>query len=446
MSYLSRRVRGALPEIVKRYLREGENLVDRWSPDRLAAYQREALFRILTHAWENNRFYRRKFLEAGTVPTTLALPEEMSRVPVTTKDEIRGQPWVLLSVPRHQVSQVHVSTGTTGGDQIYIPHTWEDLHVRNLAPAMRRLVPVWTDDVVINALPYEMSSAGLAFHRAFQKGCGALVVPTGKGGYYSTPERTLRAAVDLGATILITTPSYAVLLAEIAQQEKIALAEIPLRFLWLTGEGCSPAFRERVEALWGHPAYFYYGSLEAGPIGIECPQKSGYHVAGGHVYVEIIEPGTERALAPGETGEIVVTELTRLASPLIRYRTGDLGFLDDFPCACGVPLWKLHLRGRAGDQVEIGGVDYSPYHLEEFLMRIPEVGNWYQFLPKPDRLCVRAEPALGVTPTETIRRAIESRLEYETGIFVEVQFVTRLPRSGGKTARVIQEEPGPSPG
>ncbi len=446
MSYLSRRVRAPLPPIVEHYLGDGDNLADRWPPDRLAAYQGEALFRILTHAWEHNQFYRKKFFEADIDPTALAMPDDLSRVPLTTKEEIRGQPWVLLSVPRHQISQIHVSTGTTGGDQIYIPHTWEDLYIRNLGPAMRRLVPVGMDDVVINALPYEMSSAGLAFHRTFQKGCGALVVPTGKGGYYSTPERTLRAAADLGATILITTPPYAVLLAEVAEEEKVALAEIPIRFLWLTGEGCSPAFRERVEALWGHPAYFYYGSLEAGPIGIECPEKNGYHLAGGHVYVEIVEPGPARSLAPGEIGEIVVTELTRWASPLIRYRTGDLGFLDDLPCACGVLLWKLHLRGRQGDQVRVGGVAYSPYYLEEFLMRIPEVGNWYQFLPTPARLCIRAEPALGVTPTETIRRAIESRLEYEIGISVEVQFVARLPRSGGKTVRVIREEPASNPG
>lgn len=445
MSYLGRKVHAPLPEITQQYFPDGENLVDRWSPDRLAAYHRRALVRILSHAWQRNQFYRKKFLEAGILPLTLAVPDELHRIPLTSKEEIRGQPWVLLAVPRHQVSQVHVSTGTTGGDQIYIPHTWEDLYVGNLAPAMRRLVPVGIDDVVVNALPYEMSSAGLAFHRTFQKGCGALVVPAGKGGYYSTPERTLRAASDLGATILITTPSYAVLLAEVAQQEKIALAGIPLRFLWLTGEGCSPAFRERVEALWGHPAYFYYGSLEAGPIGIECPARSGYHLAGGHVYVEIIEPGTTRALAPGETGEIVVTELTRLASPLIRYRTGDFGYLDDVPCPCGVPLWKLHLRGREEDQIWINGVAYSPYYLEEFLMRSPEVGNWYQFFPESDRLSIRAEPARGVAPTDAIRRAIESRLGYETGIPIQVQFVAQLPRSGGKTLRVIRQ-PGPDVG
>lgn len=446
MSYLGRRLHAPLPEIVREYLREGENLVDRWPPERLAGYHRQALFRILTHAWEHNRFYRRKFLEAGIVPAALALPEDLHRVPLTSKEEIRGQPWVLLSVPRHQVSQIHVSTGTTGGDQIYIPHTWEDLYVRNLAPAMRRLVPVGIDDVVINALPYEMSSAGLAFHRTFQKGCGALVMPAGKGGYYSTPERTLRAARDLGATILITTPSYAVLLAEVAQEEKIVLAEIPLRFLWLTGEGCSPAFRERIEALWGHPAYFYYGSLEAGPIGIECVARGGYHLAAGHVYVEIVDPDTARPLAPGETGEIVITELTRLASPVIRYRTGDFGYLDDAPCACGVPLWKLSLRGRVDDQIRVNGVAHSPYYLEEFLMRSPEVGNWYQFLPKSDRISIRVEPAPGVTPSEAIRQAIESRLEYETGIPVEVQFVSQVPRSGGKTLRVIHEHPDPDRG
>ncbi|MFQ5896817.1 MAG: phenylacetate--CoA ligase family protein [Candidatus Methylomirabilia bacterium] len=445
MSYLSRKLDAPLPEITGRYFREGDNLVDRWPPHRMAAYQREALFTILIHAWEHNRFYRRKFRQAGIHPAALAVPEELSRLPLTSKEEIRGQPWILLAVPRHQVSQIHVSTGTTGGEEIYVPHTWEDLYVRNLGPAMRRLVPVGIDDVVINALPYEMSSAGLAFHRTFQKGCGALVVPAGKGGYYSTPERTLLAARDLGATILITTPSYAILLAEVAQDEKIVLAEIPLRFLWLTGEGCSPAFRQRVEALWGHPAHLYYGSLEAGPIGIECPARNGYHLASGHVYVEVIDPETLRGLPPGETGELVVTELTRLASPLIRYRTGDFGFLDSVPCPCGISLWKLHLRGRSEDQIQIADGQFSPYYLEEFLMQIPEVGNWYQFVTKPDRLCVRTELAPGVAPTETVRRTIESRLEYAIGVSVEAELVARLPRTGGKTTRVIRQEPSSLP-
>lgn len=439
MSYLSRSYKQPLPAIVKRYFANGDEHVDTWPEERLNQYQKDALQRILTHAWEKSRFYRDKFDAAGVNPSTLNVPEELHRVPFTTKDELRGKPWVLLSVPRHAVSQIHVSTGTTGGEEIYIPHTWDDLHVNNMSPAMRKLIPVTSEDVVINALPYEMSSSGLAFHRTFQKSYGALVVPAGKGGYYSTPERTLRAAYDLKGTVLVTTPTYAVLMAEAARREQINLADIPLRFMWLTGEGCSPAFRERVEAIWGHPAYFYYGSLELGPIGIECEKRNGYHIAGGHVHVEIIDPATGASAAPGEIGEIVVTELTRMASPLIRYKTGDLGYIEEAPCPCGIPLRRVVMRGRMGDQVKVGDQSFGPYYLEHFLMQIPEVGNWYQFLPKQDRLQIKVEPAEGVSPSPNLNKAVESQFEYATGLKAEVQFVDRIPRSGGKTLRVIYE-------
>jgi phenylacetate-CoA ligase len=239
--------------------------------------------------------------------------------------------------------------------------------------------------------------------------------------------------------VLVTTPTYAVLMAEAAKREEIHLADIPLRFMWLTGEGCSPAFRERVEAIWGHPAYFYYGSLELGPIGIECEQRNGYHIAGGHVYVEVVSPATGLASAPGEIGEIVVTELTRMASPLIRYKTGDLGYIEEAPCPCGIPLRRVVMRGRAGDQVEIGEQSFGPYYLEQFLMQIPEVGNWYQFLPKRDRLLIKVEPADGVAASPRLGKAVESQFEYATGLKAEVQFVEKMPRSGGKTLRVIYE-------
>lgn len=437
MSFLSRNYGRPLPELVKKYFSSGDEHVDIWPAQRLRAYQSEALRRILIHAYEKNRFYREKFDAAGVRPSQLNLPSDLEKVPFTTKDEIRGKPWVLLSVPRHTVSQIHVSTGTTGGEEIYVPHTWEDLHVNNMSPAMRRLIPVGTSDVVVNALPYEMSSSGLAFHRTFQKSYGAMVVAAGKGGFYSTPERTLKASIDLGATVLITTPSYAVMLAEVAARDDIDLATIPLRFMWLTGEGCSSALRERIEQKWGRPAYFYYGSLEAGPIGIECSSRSGYHVAGGHVHVEVVEPATGRPLAPGEIGEIVVTELTRMASPLIRYRTGDMGYVENSPCACGVTLHKVILRGRAGDQIQIAGKSYGPYYLEQFLMEMPEVGNWYQFTPRPDHLEIRTELAAGVEPSSRLAQSIASRFEFGTGIKAQVHFVSDIPRTGGKTIRVI---------
>jgi phenylacetate-CoA ligase len=439
MSFLSRAYSLPLPDLTRRYFAPGEELVDTWSPEKMLRYQKEALFKIIVHAWENCAFYRKKFRAAGVDPSALDFPGDLARIPFTTKEELRGKPWVLLAVSRQQIAQVNVSTGTTGGDEIYVPQTWEDMHVRAMAPAMKRLIPLDETDRVINALPYEMSSSGLAFHRTFQRSYGALVYPAGKGGFYSTTARTIRAARDLQATALVTTPSYAVMLAEAAAQEGISLADLPLRFMWLTGEGCSPALRDRIEALWGHPAYFYYGSLEAGPIGIECESRSGYHVTGGHAYAEVVNPRTGEPAAVGEAGEVVITELTRQASPLVRYRTGDIGVLATSRCPCGIPLQKLTLHGRAGDQVRVADRTFAPYFVEQLLLESPEAGNWYQLFPEVDRLLVKMEQAPGVKPSDAIARSMAQRIERVIGVKVDVELVPHIPRDGGKTLRVVYQ-------
>jgi len=438
MSYLARRLAAPLDDTMRHLLADLDNRVDRWSPARYAAYTAEALRTVLVHAYDASPFYRERFQRAGVDPHALVLPRDFALVPTLDRRELRGRPWALLAVARERVSQIHVSTGTTGGDEIYLAQTWEDLYLSGLAPAMRRLMPVGLDDIVLNALPYEMSAAGLALHRAFQRACGAAVIPAGKGGHYSTPARAARMARDLDVTVVMTTPSYAVQIAEAALAQGIDLAALPVRFMWLTGEGCSPAFRTHVERAWGHPAYFHYGSLEAGPIGVECRVRNGYHVAAGHVFVEVLAPASDRACEPGDVGEVVVTELTRRGAPLVRYRTGDLGDLDPAPCACGVPLPRLHLRGREGEQLTVAGHILSPLFVEHLLLSVDGVGEWYELVPRPDRLDVRLEPAREVPPTPALAASVRARLEQTLGVPVDVHFAA-IPRPRGKVVRVRHE-------
>lgn len=441
MSFLDTQLRRPPDPISGRFFRDGSACIDLWHRSQLEAYQAAALKAQLRHAFDNNRFYRDRFKAAGVNPHRMDVATDLAHVPFTTKDDLRGKPWVLLSVPRHQISQIHVSTGTTGGEEIYVPYTWSDLHDQTMSPAMRTLFPAGRNDVVAVTLPYEMSSSGLAFHRTFQKGYGAHVLPVGKGGYYSTPDHALKIMNRFGATLMLTTPSYAVYLAEHARETGVSLAEIPLKRLWLTGEGCSPALRERIEALWGRPAFFYYGSLEGGPLGIECTKRAGYHVTCGHVFMEIVDPKTGKNRGPGEIGEIVITELTRRASPLIRFRTGDLGYSDPEPCSCGVTLPKVVMRGRVGDQVRIGEQAYGPYYLEQFLLVISEVGNWYEFVPGAEELQIRVELARGVEPSPEVASLIRRRFSHSTGVPCAVEIVDRIPRTGGKTVRVRTSAP-----
>jgi len=412
------------------------------TPPELLAFQEESIKEVVLRAYQYSPFYRETMNQAGVTPENFQGLSDLSKLPFVTKGELRGKPWALLACEKKDVALIMVSTGTTGGEEIYIPNTWKDYYIHELSPGYPKLLPVERGDICLNALPYEMSSAGLAFHKVFMDGCLSTVIPAGKGGAYSTPEKTVKLMRDLRPTVVITTPSWAVTLAEAAAAASFDLNSLPLKKMWLTGEGCSPAFRERVEKMWGTTANFYYGSLECGGVGIECDVHFGYHICGAHVYVEIVEPQTGKVLEPGEIGEIVVTCLLRYDTPVIRYRTQDLGYIDPDPCDCGVTLPRLFLRGRVVDEVVVQGISFSPYYLEEFLMRNEEVGNWYQFINDPagsDRLKIRTELAAGVKPSPELADKLAGKLEYGIGIPCEFEFVDKIPRVPGKTVRVVHE-------
>ena len=439
MSFIAKKFSEPLHPLVKKYFTT-QRAIESWSKEYLNKYHQEMIRGLIEHVYENSDFYRKKFAAKGVSPEDFHGLEDIRKFPLTKKDELRGKPFVLLSVPREKIAQVHLSTGTTGGEHIYMLYTWEDYFINFLGPDMPQLMPLTVEDIVINALPHEMSFSGPGYHNLLQKGVGALMVPAGKGGLYSTPDSTLAMAQDLGATVLVTTPPYAAYLAEIADEKGIQLGkDIKLRFMWLTGEGCSPSFRDRVEKKWSCPALFYYGSLEAGPMAIECQQKGGYHITNGHIFMEVVERKTGEPVAPGELGMIVVTELTRWASPLIRYQTGDIGYIDDKKCECGLELPRMGLRGRDEDQVAVREKVYSPFFIEELLMQIPEVGNWYELVTRVEKLLVRTELMPGVAPSQAIGEKIQLQLLKKAGIPAEVNFVTGLPRPGGKTARVVRE-------
>lgn len=429
------------PPVISRYFSEKEN-ADSLPAERLAGYQFESLKAIIQRAYAQSPFYREKMTRAGVHPDELQHLSDLSRLPFLTKDELRGNPWVLLTCDKKDIVLIQVSTGTTGGEEIYMTYTWNDYLLHDLSPRYEALFPVGPGDICLNALPYEMSTAGLAFHKTFMDGYRATVIPAGKGGAYSTPAKTLKMIQDLRPTIVVTSPSWAITLAEEAARCSFELSSLGLKKMWLTGEGCSSAFRQRVEKLFGTTANYFYGSLECGALGIECDAHSGYHLAQAHAHMEIVDPKTGTPVKPGDLGEIVVTALLRYDSPVIRFRTGDLGYLETAPCTCGSTLTRFHMRGRAFDQLQFRGKALSPLFLEEFLMRIPEVGNWFQFvMPSSDsaRIKIRCELADGVQPSNALAATIAHQMEATTRLPFDIEFVEHLPRPGGKAVRVVRE-------
>jgi Coenzyme F390 synthetase len=429
------------PPLVARYFSKKMVSPDLMSPARIARFQEEAVKAVLSRAYEKSPFYHRKMTEAKIMPQDVKSLADLEKVPFTTKEELRQDPWARLACDKKEISLIHVSSGTTGGKEIYTPHTWKEYYL-NHSIIYPRLTPVKREDVCFVALPYEMSQSGLNFHNMFLVGHQAASVPVGKGGAYSTPEKTIKLMRKLNPSFIATSPSYAMTLAEAAEEASFDLKSLPLKKMWIVGEGCSEAFRKRLEKIWGTTANSAYGATECGFIGRECDAHNGKHITQAHVLVEIVDPQTGKVLKPGEIGEVVVTCMLRFDTPLIRYRTNDLGYLDTKPCRCGVLLPRLHLKGRATDHLMIKGKSYSPYLLEEFLMQQPEVGNWYQFIVNQgdnERLTIHVEPAAGVEATPELAQKVADQVRAKSGVPCDLQFVGKMLRPGTKALRVVYE-------
>lgn len=430
-------IKGLRPyDVINKYFSNGQ-VVEKWSKEKYEEYSLDAINELCKFVYDNNEYYRNKLDKIDFKNKERITLEDFQKIGFLKKDELRENNKLILSVPMDEIAQVHTSTGTTGGDNIYMMYTLSDLYVRDLAPDMDEIFEIGKGDVVIIALPYEMSSSGQSFHRVIQFGKKATAIPTGKGGFYSKPEKALKIMKDLKANIIISTPSYIMnMYKKCKKLGYVPNEDFNIKEIWLTGEGCSNNFRKRIEDAWGCVAKFYYGSLEAGAIGIECDEKNGYHITAGHTYVEIVNPVTGETMQPGEIGEVVITSLLREGTPLIRYRTEDLGYIEEEECGCGCKLPKLFLRGRQVDQINIEGKSYSPIYIEEKLMSMPEVGNDYKIFVYDDYINIQIEVTKKVSDKAQLEEAIGSKLEFLCGVPNKIEIVDEIEYPGGKAKRV----------
>ena len=267
------------PVIAKHFAEGRDTPPDLWSRAEMAAYQVEALQYLLAHAHANSPFYRAKFDAAGVKPEDLRQLSDIARFPFVKKDELRRAPWTALATSRDRVCQIHMSTGTTSesiGDHIYSLLTWDDIFLNEVAARFAFMMPYKPGDVVVVALPYEMSSAGFSMHRAYQQASGCVVVNAGKGGFYSEPKKTALMLKDLRANVLATTPSYALYLWEAAAELGIDVKrDIGLKFLWLGGEGSSNALRKRVERCGAAPRFATTAHSSAGRSASSARSRTG---------------------------------------------------------------------------------------------------------------------------------------------------------------------------
>ncbi|MDN5327298.1 MAG: phenylacetate-CoA ligase [Moorella sp. (in: firmicutes)] len=407
--------------------------------DSLYRQQEPALQALVQRLFDHSPYYREKLAAAGLTPGDIRTVADLEHVPLTDKGELRnGKPLALMAVPEEKIVRIHSSSGTTG-KPIIIPYTAGDVAV--WAQIMARcfaMAGVTNRDRVQVTPGYGLWTAGIGFQAGIEY-LGAMVIPMGPGN----TEKQLEMMVDLQATAFAATASYALFLAEEIDRRGLK-DQLALRVGVLGSERWGEKMRQRIEDLLGIETFDIYGLTEIyGPgIGIDCPAHEGIHMWTDHLLLEIIDPATGKQLPPGDTGELVITTLTKEGMPLLRYRTHDLTCLKREACSCGSPYPMIErVLGRTDDMVKIKGVNIFPGQIDHVLHLTTGAGSEYQLIlirqEGKDRLLVKIEHLPGYDGEATAaecRRQIKARI----GILADVEAVPlgTLPRSEKKTRRV----------
>jgi phenylacetate-CoA ligase len=425
---------------------------ERLDRDALLAAQGRRLTELITAIYTRNAFYTRKLDEAGLQVEQLQFPRDLERLPLTTKTELNADqaanpPWgTALTEPLERYTRYCQTSSTTGRPLRWIDTTESWQFLLDCWKAVYRGARVGAGDRVF--FPFSFGPF-LGFWAGFEAGhqMGMHCIP---GGGMSSQIR-LALIESVGATVVCCTPTYALRLAEIAEHERPLrpLAESTVRVLIVAGEpgGSIPPTRERIERSWGARVIDHHGLTEVGPVSFECWEAPGYlHVNEGEFIAEVLDPATGRPVADGEHGELVVTNLGRTASPVIRYRTGDIVVRRLTPCPCGRTWARLEggILSRADDMVNIKGVNVYPVGIETVVRRFAEVVEFRSIVSADHAMrSLRLEIELG--PQAGDRAAIAARVAYQLrealGLSVAVHVVPdgTLPRFEMKASRFVVE-------
>ena len=411
--------------------------------DNLQEKQLQGLQWTVKHAYHGSDAYRKKLDELNLKPDDIQSMDDLHRLPFTSpKDLSDGYPFPLLSVPIENVSRIHTSSGTTGKRKV-LCYTKKDIHdwIQFFTRCFE-FAGLTVEDRVQIAVGYGPWTAGISFQTACEA-FGAMAIPAGPGD----SETQTDFLIDFQSTVLCCTASMGLLMSEEIQRKGI-LDKINLKKIIYGSERSSDLMRERIKSNLGlTEMYDITGMTELyGPgTGIECSYHNGIHYWSDYYLLEIIDPETLEVLAPGETGEMVVTTLQKEAVPLIRYRTHDITALIPEPCPCG-NLFPRHerLQGRTDDMFIFRGVNIYPSQIDSLLGNVSDIGSEYQVLLNKidgkDNFTLKIErdqykdSSIDSIITDIIRSLIKNKI-YVTPD-VEVVEYGSLPRSVRKTKRV----------
>jgi phenylacetate-CoA ligase len=414
----------------------------------LESIQFRRLQHLVQRVYRTVKPYRSKMDAAGVKPEDIKSLGDLKKLPFTTKNDLRDNyPFGLFTVPMEEIVRVHASSGTTGKPTV-VGYTRKDIEL--WAGIMARALccaGATKEDMVQNAYGYGLFTGGLGAHYGIER-LGATVIPVSGGN----SKRQINLMKDFKSTVLLSTPSYALNLADAMGSMDIDPSSLSLRVGVFGAEPWSENMREEVEKKLNLRAVDIYGLSEVmGPgVAMECLRSDkGMHIFEDHFLPEIIDPDTGEVLPPGEQGELVFTTLTKEAFPIIRYRTKDISKLIYEPCECGRTLVRMEkVTGRTDDMLIIRGVNVFPSQVEHVLMGIEGVEPHYQIVVERegnlDSMSVQVEVSEGlfsdeIRVLENMTRKIQADVKSLLGVTCKVKLVEpkTIQRSEGKAQRVI---------
>ncbi len=402
---------------------------------------------VVRRAWDNVALSRNRMEERGVTPEDIRSLDDIGRLPFMFKSDLRDTyPFGLFASPMREVVRLHVSSGTTG-KPIVVAYTKEDLEVwTNVMLRTFAACGITRGDILQNAYGYGLFTGGLGAHYGAEA-LGATVIPISGGN----TDRQIMIMRDFNVTAICCTPSYFMHLIDRAAELGVNIRDLPLRVGAFGAEPWSESMRRHIETESGVHAFDIYGLSEMiGPgVATECPCHSGLHVFEDHFYPEIVDPVTEQPVPEGTEGELVLTTLSKIAMPIIRYRTRDITAFVTGTCACGRTLRRIHRIGRrSDDMLIIRGINVFPSQIETALLAVEGTLPHYQLILTREKGLDAMEVLIEVTPEvfsdkvgalESLNKSLINTIESTVGLRVAVRLVKphTLERSEGKAKRVI---------
>lgn len=412
--------------------------------------QSERLQKLVKYVYERCPLYKQKLDQVGVLPSEIKTIDDITKLPFTTKLDMRDSyPFGLFSVPRTELVEIHVSSGTTGNPTL-VGYTrndidlWGEVMARALCCAGAQ-----PNDTIQIAYGYGLFTGGLGCHYGALK-MGLTIIPTSSG----QTKRQLKIMQDFSPRILACTPSYCLYMAEEAKEMGIDTRKASWKIGIFGAEPWSESMRTEIEQTWNMLATDIYGLSEIiGPgVSQECHYKDGLHLFSDVFYPEIIDPNTGKPVPEGQDGELVITTLTKEGIPLLRYRTRDIVSMTTKPCRCGRTSPRTSkIKGRTDDMIVVRGINVFPSQIEHVLLGIEGTHPHYQIVIDRqahhlDEVEIMVEVDEKIFSDEikkmhALQQKIKKEIEAVLSIGVNVRLVEpkTIARSEGKAKRVIDK-------